>query len=133
MTTGEDNWMAVLCGVEWGPIDVTLELHDVGPDELEAGWEIVSERSLYVTSTIVDWMSTDGQLFKAISLATPGWHRVRVHATGRQSRKPKRHTDDGKEEHKIMIWPTSGPSGMQLLLGPDDYGRSAYPGMFDRQ
>ncbi|WP_146108142.1 hypothetical protein V5P93_003901 [Actinokineospora auranticolor] len=122
MTTGEEQWFAVLTGMEWGPLNVGLDLRESAPAAIPPGWEAVTERRIHVTSSALHFLTTSLDLVHELALPTAGWWAVRVHVTGRMSRRPKEHSPDGLEEHLLQLWPVEGDAPPRLLVGPDAYG-----------
>ncbi|PKW16850.1 hypothetical protein [Saccharopolyspora spinosa] len=59
---GEDNWVAVLCGTQFGPIELRVRKHDTTPEEIDQGWDMSAEWSLDCAEgrlTIQDIYSSD--------------------------------------------------------------------------
>ncbi|GAA0970866.1 hypothetical protein [Actinocorallia libanotica] len=50
LTTGEDNWIAVITGTQWGPVTVHHRLLSKPPTALDPDWDMIAERDI-VTST----------------------------------------------------------------------------------
>jgi hypothetical protein len=123
ITTGEDGWFVVLTGVEWGPLDLTIQHLPTRPDTVLDGWEIIAERSINATNTNLNIVTTSLDLVHAVSLDVPGWYTVRAHARGRMSRLAKHHHSNGQEEHLLQLWPTPRKQTPTLLVGPDEYGK----------
>ncbi|MCR6484006.1 hypothetical protein M8542_14370 [Amycolatopsis sp. OK19-0408] len=123
LTTGEDRWFVVLTGLEWGPLNVTI---DTGTGPLEtnfSSWDSVVQRGIEVTHGSVDILGTGLTVQHEIALPGSGWYVVQVHARGRMSRLAKGHNADGEEEHLIQLRPADGPVPHLLLVGPDEFGQ----------
>lgn len=122
LTTGEDRWFVVLTGLEWGPLNVTIDT-DPGPVETDfSSWDAVVQRGIEVTQGSVDILGTGLTVQHEIPLPVSGWYLVQVHARGRMSRLAKGHNAGGEEEHLIQLRPADGPVPNRLLVGPDEFG-----------
>ncbi|QRP47934.1 hypothetical protein [Amycolatopsis sp. FDAARGOS 1241] len=121
---GEDNWVAVLCGTDWGPVELTVRVLPEPPDSVDARWDMAAEWTLdglghlqihdtYNTATVAD-------------LDVPeGWIRLRLSARDRSlaaqaPEQPERPT----EHHQLEIWPVSERLDPAVVLGPDDHART---------
>jgi hypothetical protein len=122
LTTGEDRWMAVIAGVEWGPLSVVVDTGDESPAEDFSAWEAVAQRSIEVTGNVVHVLNTGGTVQHEIPLPRPGWYTVTVHARGRATRLGKGHDPNGAEEHLIRFRRADGPVPNRRLVGPDEFG-----------
>lgn len=123
ITTGENGWLVILTGVEWGPLDVTIQHLPAKPDKVLDDWEIIAERSINTTDTNLNIVTTSLDLVHTISLGVRGWYTVRAHARGRMSRLARHHHTEGQEEHLLQLWPTAHKQAPTLLVGPDEYGK----------
>jgi hypothetical protein len=124
LTTGEDGWFVVLAGIEWGPLDVSVEYRAGAPADVAPGWETVSQRSFYIPNAVFEILTTSLDVVHTVSIPSVGWHVVRVHVRGRDSRLAKNHQPGGMEEHLLQIWPADSKQPASLLVGPDHYGQA---------
>lgn len=123
LTTGEDGWFGVITGVEWGRLDVTVDLGS-GEFNLDfSDWDIVSRRGIYASQGVLE-ITNSGSLRQHQLLGAPGWYTVQVHARGRASRLGKRHHENGLEEHFLQFRKAKGHVSSEALKGPDDFGRA---------
>lgn len=120
LTTGEAGWMAVITGVEWGPIAVRVQVRHAAPAGTDLGWDMVAERDLIVGGRGI----AINEIYEAapgyVCDAAPGLHRVRVSVRGRGAQ----HGEGGEsvEQHFLQIWPASSPTQPSTVHGPDRYG-----------
>lgn len=126
LSTGEDNWIAVITGTSMGPVHVDVALHSQRPEPALSGWEMVAERDIIVGTeglTIRRPLGRSRDPHLALS-ALPGRYRVRIHASGRdEASRAGPVLTSPLERHLIEIWPVQEPQPPQVLLGPDQYGQ----------
>ncbi|MFC0434918.1 hypothetical protein [Kutzneria buriramensis] len=121
LTTGEENWFAVICGTAHGPVTVRVRLLDSPPDDgTDSQWEIVTERDIVTDDELhLVEIYAAGQ---GSAIATgAGTFRVRVHAKDRMVAYQAGGLTEALESHELWIWPTDGLQDPQLLTGPDEY------------
>lgn len=121
LTTGEDRWFVVLTGIEWGPLDVTIDIGTSPLDENLSAWEAVVQRGIEVTGGVVHVLDTGLTVQHEIQLPEPGWYLAQVHVRGRMSRLGKGHDPQGAEEHLIKFRRADGPVPNRILIGPDEF------------
>jgi hypothetical protein len=124
LTTGEENWFAVICGTAYGPVTVRVRLLDSPPgDDIDDHWEIVAERDIdtdHELRLVEIYAAGQGS-----AIATgPGTFRVRVHARDRMAAFQAGDLAEALESHQLLIWPTHDRLGPQLLAGPDEYSKN---------
>jgi hypothetical protein len=51
LTTGEDGWISVLTGTRFGPVTIRFQFLATAPESVDAGWEVVGERTCAPTTT----------------------------------------------------------------------------------
>ena len=123
LPVGEDNWLAILCGTEFGPVEVTVHCLS-SPPPAENGWEMIVERDLEVEDAIVirelyvqDQPSTVP--------ATPGWNRLRISVRARyEAASTAALLESPVEQHLIQLWPVTTWTESQIIAGPDRYGQN---------
>src|SRR5882757_9866149 len=73
LTTGEDRWFVVLTGIEWGPLNVTIDIGASPLDENLSAWEAVIQRGIEVTGGVVHVLDAGLTVQHEIQLPEPGW------------------------------------------------------------
>ncbi|MBN6034093.1 hypothetical protein [Amycolatopsis sp. 195334CR] len=127
LTTGEDDWFVVLTGLEWGPLNLTVEyLADPATAPTDE-WEVVSQRTIHIVNSTLVLLTTSLDVLHTFTLPTSGWHQTQIAARGRASRLAEGHNPGGLERHHLQLWPTPAPAAPTLLRGPDEYGRNFLP------
>ncbi len=124
LTTGEENWLAVITGTQWGDVSVEVRVLMSPPATLDTEWEMVVERDLATKSgeiAIRDLYSVPP--IHAVRLS-PGLLRVRVHVRGRSGTPPETSSASPAETHLIQMWPVKHESPATILAGPDSTARS---------
>jgi hypothetical protein len=127
LTVGEENWMSVICGTRWRPVEVTFTplLGSPEPSHKDFLAEAVGERDLYCESKsfLVVENYVDSTL--TISAAGSSWIRVRVSARSRQEAFVASDvTGAPVEHHLIEYWPIVHQEGPRIVTGPDAFGRN---------
>ncbi|MFR9730986.1 hypothetical protein ACL03H_17310 [Saccharopolyspora sp. MS10] len=121
---GEDNWVAILCGTQWGPVDLRIRACGRPPGEVERGWDMVAEWSLDCSDgrlTIHDLYSSEPP--EAIDVV-PGWMRLRlsVRDRARASRTPEP-LETAVEHHFLQLWPAPNRQDPSVVHGPDEHAQ----------
>jgi uncharacterized protein YndB with AHSA1/START domain len=121
---GEDNWIAVLCGTQWGPVTISIHGHNAYPTEVDHDWDMAGEWTLYCPTgrlTIQDTYSNDRPT--AIDVPT-GWVRLRLSVRDRSiaAQAPEPITEP-IERHYLQYWPVSDREDPTVVHGPDDYAQ----------
>lgn len=128
-TTGEDSWFAVICGTDWGPVDVRFQLvHDLAevPQSqlLDAQWEMITERDIEVGVIPIEIIEMyTPQPYNRIETGA-GLFRIRLHMANRMEARDSSDLTSPVERHWVLIWPTPEPAPPSLLRGPDTYAES---------
>ncbi|MGI5171444.1 SAM-dependent methyltransferase [Spirillospora sp. CA-253888] len=121
LTTGEDNWAAVLTGTEWGPVTVHLQALQAPSAHIAPSWEMIAERDLVTATGIVEVRSIYLDNAAARLALTPGRYRLRIHVRGRALAAPYSVLETPLETHLIQLWPNPTAQDPVLLTGPDQY------------
>ncbi|GAA4876391.1 hypothetical protein [Saccharopolyspora cebuensis] len=117
---GEDNWVAVLCGTFWGPVDLSVREHDAPLGEVDRDWDMAAEWSLDCpegTFAIHDIYSNDPP--HVVEVAA-GWTRLRLSVRGRtRAREVPEPVTVPVEQHLLELWPAPAWHGPAVVHGPD--------------
>ncbi|MEU3622500.1 hypothetical protein BS329_03895 [Amycolatopsis coloradensis] len=121
---GEDNWIAVLCGTQYGKVRLTIQALEQAPAEIDQSWDMAAEKTLDCPAghlTVQDLYSSSGpQRFEV----APGWIRLRISARHRASALARPEFDPSPvEHHLIQAWPTASQLEPELVYGPDEFAR----------
>lgn len=119
---GEDNWVTVLCGTQFGPVHLTIRLLGGRPSAAdEANWEMSAEWSLE---------SPDGELLvhdiyssnAPTRVTVPrGWLRMRASVRGRMAAsQASGPINEPMESHLLEIWPADDREDPVVVSGPDE-------------
>lgn len=120
LTTGEEDWLAILTGTQYGPVTVHLAVTGAQPERVESGWDMVGERDLSVPTGTVN-VGGPGDTPELQLRLEPGLYRVRIHVRGRAQAQPYGYLEKPMEEHLILLWPSQRPQPPARLTDPDDY------------
>jgi hypothetical protein len=104
LTTGEDNWIAVLTGTQFGPLTIQAVVLDARPTEVVSGWEVVGERDLVAAEGRISIKSLFASESSHQFSVAPGRYRVRIHARGLAMAQPHGHLDVPLEDHYLQFW-----------------------------
>lgn len=123
LLTGETEWIAVLCGIEFGPVEITLQLHEQPPPLDTEHWEMAVERTLNCPDremTIVEIYSGN-----AHNIPIPAnLLRLRVSVRNRTTAAPLTiPPQEPVEDHRIDIWPTTNQEPTYIVHGPDEHAQ----------
>lgn len=118
--TGEEDWIAILTGTQYGPVTVHVTVTGTVPEQLEPGWDMAGERDLLLPAGTVRILTPASTPALQLQL-DPGRYRVRIHVRGRSEAQPYGHLEEPLEEHHLVLWPTRQPQSPALLTGPDEY------------
>lgn len=120
---GDDSWVAVLCGTQWGPITLNVRHHEVKPVSVEQGWDMVAEWSMNCSRgrlTVQSLYGDEPEIFVPVSSE---WVRLRVSVRNRMSgAEIQEPVAEAVEEHHLQYWPTPERESPAVLHGPDDFG-----------
>ncbi|MDT8913731.1 hypothetical protein [Amycolatopsis sp. PS_44_ISF1] len=112
--------MAVLCGTQFGPVEVTLRLHHQPPAVDTVRWDMSVERTLQSPAgelIVTSIYSGDPQ-----TLTVPAGHlRLRVSVRNRAGASTLTTPPDATvEHHHIDLWPVETDQPPQVVHGPDE-------------
>lgn len=124
LTSGEDGWIAVLTGTQWGPVTVRFQFRDSAPEALEPGWDMVGERDLVCDETEVRITDLFSNTPPHVVVVTPGRHRLRIHVADRAAAHPFGIVSEPIERHFVQMWATDQPADTVLLTEPDEVARA---------
>ena len=127
LTTGQDNWVAILTGTQWGPVTVHLQSLPTAPASVEAGWEMVVERDIVTKDGGLVVVSLYGGGGTGGLKLRPGRGRLRIHVRDRAVAVPYNKLESPLETHLIQVWPSSEPQPPAVLLGPDEVAPQISP------
>lgn len=121
--------IAIMTGIVYGPLEVTVRVLPGPPDTLEDGWEDITEVSVRAEDPELGvQVSDDGR--PGITLggeASPAlgeeWHRLRVHARGRDIDYDLV-ADEPNEHYLLVFWPEP-PSPPRLASARSRFGSEA--------
>lgn len=121
---GEDNWVAVLCGTNWGPLQLTVRQYPEPPATIEHGWDMTAERTLDCSDGYIGIHDTYNNVEVADLDVPEGWIRLRLSVRGRRaaSEIPEQQQQPA-EQHLLELWPVSHYLDPTTVQGPDDYAR----------
>ncbi|MFJ1758674.1 hypothetical protein ACIOD2_00050 [Amycolatopsis sp. NPDC088138] len=122
LLVGEDNWVTVLCGTQFGPVDLTVRRHPGRPAEaIAADWDMSAEWSLESARgelLIRDIYSSNDPTI----IATPtGWLRLRISVRGRlAASQVQGQINEPVESHLLEAWPVDIREEPLVARGPDE-------------
>ncbi|HJP77448.1 MAG TPA: hypothetical protein VJ914_24480 [Pseudonocardiaceae bacterium] len=131
---GDDNWIAVLCGTEYGPITVRVRYLGVAPS-ITTGerWDMIGERDLVQDPgdhsptrwgrdiVVITEIYSD---VVAVIAMPPGRYRMRVHVRGRQEAHQRNDPLAAIEEHSLVFWRVDRATPPETLTDLDEYGNA---------
>lgn len=121
---GEDNWVAILCGTSWGPVDLFVRKHDAPPEAVDQSWDMAAEWSLDSAKgnmVIQNLYSTDPPHVVDVD---PGWIRLRVSVRDRKrANAAPEPLSAALEQHLLELWPEPTRRDPTVVHGPDDYAQ----------
>jgi hypothetical protein len=125
LTTGEDNWFAVLCGTAHGHVTVQVQLLAIAPkNDIDDTWEMVGERDITVYGRGLQIIEIDAPApFHTIETGA-GTYRARIHVRRRWEARQANDLATPIENHLLQIWPTKTPTEPSALRGPDRYAQN---------
>lgn len=121
VTTGEDNWIAVLTGTEWGPVTVHIHIRRQPPGAVAPGWDMAVERDITIDedNTLIVTDPYRHQIPVTI-IDEPGTYRARIHVRDRDNAKNVGDTTEPIETHLIELWPATHRETPRILFGQDN-------------
>lgn len=120
---GDDSWVAILCGTDWGRVTLSLRHLDGPPRSPHAEWEMVAERSLDCANGTLTFQALySNESSKAVQLPE-GWVRLRVMVRNRMAA-AEAHAENTApvEEHRVEYWAVENYQEPTIVRGPDAYG-----------
>lgn len=120
---GEETWLAVLTGTQWGPLVVTLQSLNARPVSIDPGWDMAAEWTLNTPDSEITLQTTYGG---ATTIATPEqWTRLRISVRNRRAAARRAELGEAVltepvEQHLIQYWPTTHVEDPAILVGPDE-------------
>lgn len=126
LTVGEENWMSVVCGTRWGPVQVTFAALSSPPKAGHKDFQAESsgERDLYCEDG--SFLVVENYVYSSLAMSTAGsdWIRVRVSARSRQEAFDASDVTGAPiEHHLIEYWPIVDQEDPRIVSGPDAFGR----------
>ncbi|WP_155370989.1 hypothetical protein [Catellatospora vulcania] len=114
---GGPNNLTGFCGVHTGWIDVRVRVLSGPPAEVDAGWDAVSEATLWSPTGRLSVIGLIGGVAEALTdLSVPrGLIRVRLHARDRLD-ECTRGDGDPPERHEVHIWAVSEQTPWRTVL-----------------
>ncbi|MFI5835849.1 hypothetical protein ACIA5A_19475 [Micromonospora sp. NPDC051300] len=105
LQVGGPSRLTGFCGIHTGPIEARLRVLPEPPTRVDAGWDAVSEATLFSPSGRLSVIGLMGGVAEAlVDVAVPrGLIRVRVHARNRLH-DSARADDDPPEQHELHVW-----------------------------
>ncbi|WP_372672695.1 hypothetical protein [Amycolatopsis kentuckyensis] len=122
LLVGEDIWLTVLCGTQFGPVGLTVRRYAGRPaQEPAAAWEMSAEWSLESPAgelLIRDIYSSNEPT--SIDMPT-GWLRIRVSVYGRlRASQVTGQISEPVERHLLEVWPAKEREEPRVTGGPDE-------------
>ncbi len=105
LQVGGPSRLTGFCGIHTGPIEARLRVLPEPPTRIDAGWDAISEATLWSPSGRLSVIGLMGGVAEAlVDVAVPrGLIRVRVHARHRLP-ETVRTDDDPPEQHELHVW-----------------------------
>ncbi|WP_420115570.1 hypothetical protein [Micromonospora sp.] len=114
---GGPNHVTGFCGIHTGEIEARLRVLSGPPAEVDAGWDAISEATLWSPSgrlSVVGLMSGSAENLDDVAVPR-GLIRVRVHAR-RRLHEGVRTDDDPPEQHELHVWAVSEQTPCRTVL-----------------
>lgn len=128
---GEDNWIAVLCGTEYGPVTVRVQYLNAAPATATSEhWDMIGERDLVqdpADHPPTRWgrdIVTITEIYSdavAVMAMPGGRYRARIHVRNRQESHNRNDPFTAIEEHLLIFWSVGSSTPPQTLTELDDY------------
>ncbi|WP_377308291.1 hypothetical protein [Phytohabitans flavus] len=115
------NEFTGFCGIHTGWIEARVRVLPGPPADVDAGWDAISEATLWCPSGLLSVIGLMGGTAEALTdvAVPPGLIRVRVHARHRLH-ETVRTDDDPPEQHELHVWAVSEETPWRTVL--DDPG-----------
>jgi hypothetical protein len=126
LTTGEENWIAVLTGTEFGLVEIEVAITGEFPgwDPGQQGWDMVGERDLAVEHGEVLIHDLFSNIPPCRLQLGHRRYRLRIHVRGRAEAAPHGYLAEVLERHQILFVPTDEVRPPATLKGPDEWARN---------
>jgi hypothetical protein len=124
LATGEDGWVAVLTGTQFGPVTVQVQILAAPPESYETGWEMVGERDLHCDEDVIRIRDLFSNIPPDTVTVRPGIYRLRIHVSSRAEASPFAVVEEPIERHLVQMWAVPEPRDPVVLVGPDEWGRN---------
>jgi len=122
LLVGEENWIAVLCGTQFGPVSLRIQRYDSRPSEVAVGWEMGVEWSLEAPDGVLSVHDIYSNNEPTLVTVPSGWLRIRVSVRGRlRAAETPEPVTVAIEEHLLEIWPAADGEDTAVVSGPDEY------------
>lgn len=104
--------VVIVTGISYGPVDVEVDVLSSAPPLNIEGWEDVTEGDLRTDNgelmvAGLDFVNVLPGDDRCLTKPGSAFHRVRVHATGREILHDAALFEDPVEKYLIQIWPTT--------------------------
>ncbi|MFY1661224.1 hypothetical protein [Micromonospora sp. WMMD1274] len=129
LQVGGPSRLTGFCGIHTGPIEARLRVLPEPPTQIDAGWDAISEATLWSPSGRLSVIGLMGGVAEAlVDVAVPrGLIRVRVHARHRLH-ETVRTDDDPPEQHELHVWAAREETPWRTVLaGPERRGWEQKP------
>jgi hypothetical protein len=119
---GEDTWVAILCGTQWGPVTASVRRHDARPAEIDSGWDMVAEWTLECPRGLLTIQALYSSEQVTAFDVPAGWVRLRVSVRNRYAASTTPEPiPEPIEHHHIQYWPVPDRQDPAVIHGPDDF------------
>jgi hypothetical protein len=104
LTTGG---AVVVTGTYWGPIEVTVEIHDQPPPAPDETWEETAQITQQTISgqVYLAELYAEGPDLPTLETDPDSQYHIRIHANGRDRARDLDDIDEPVERHLIQLWP----------------------------
>lgn len=129
LQVGGPSRLTGFCGIHTGPIEARLRVLPEPPTQIDAGWDAISEATLWSPSGRLSVIGLMGGVAEAlVDVAVPrGLIRIRVHARHRLH-ETVRTDDDPPEQHELHVWAAREETPWRTVLaGPERRGWEQKP------